>query len=123
MQKTMGDEDIEYWQGDPDDPDDLGASFDPPYLLNRDTYGNLKTASMSGPGATTYETLRRAIRVMIESIIDEDEDEKDGDDACEISSIGGGSIRGYTGPLGQKKRDKKQEKVNKKSFGGGSYVS
>jgi hypothetical protein len=119
----MGDDDIEYWQGDPDDPEDLGSSFDPPYLLNRDAYGSLKTASMSGPGATTYESLRRTVRLMIESIIDEDEDEKDGDDTCEISSIGGGSIRGYTGPLGDKKRDDDQDGVNKKSFGDGSYVS
>ena len=42
--------------------------------------------------------------------------------ADEASSLGGGAIRGYTGPLGQKVRDDDQEEVNQKSFGGGNYV-
>lgn len=121
MQRTMVPDDVEYWQGDPDDPEDLGASFDPPYLLSKDSFGNLQTPVMNGPGSTTYESLRRTIRLMIESIIDEDEEEVDGDEASEISAIGGGAVAGYTGPLGQKSRDKKQDKVNQESFGGGTY--
>lgn len=116
QQKTMTQDDIDYWQGDPDDPEDVGASFAPPYLLNRDAYGNMKTA-------TTREALRHTIRLMIESILDEDELEEDGEETSEVSSIGGGSIRGYTGPVGAKERDKDQDDVNEKSFGGGSYAS
>lgn len=29
-QNTMNADDIEYWMGDPDDPEDVGATFDPP---------------------------------------------------------------------------------------------
>lgn len=30
MQQTATDDDIKYWMGDPDDPEDVGATFDPP---------------------------------------------------------------------------------------------
>lgn len=122
MQRHMTDDDIDYWMGDPEDPEDEGATFEPPYVLNRDSYGNLKHSPMKGAGRTE-STIRQYVRLMIESIIDEDEDEQDGDETCEVSTLGGGAIRGYTGPLGAKKRAKKQDDVNKKSFGGGSYVS
>jgi len=31
MQNTSTEEDIKYWMGDPDDPEDVGATFNPPY--------------------------------------------------------------------------------------------
>lgn len=42
MQNTSTEEDAEYWMGDPDDPDDVGATFDPPYDIRRhfSDYGN-----------------------------------------------------------------------------------
>lgn len=34
-QNTMTDDDIKDWMGDPDDPEDVGHTFDPPYNINR----------------------------------------------------------------------------------------
>lgn len=120
MQKTMMPEDIEYWAGD---EDEIGASFNPPYLLDRDAYGNMKTAAQHGAGGGTVENvLRKTVRLMLENVIDEDEDEEMDEETSEMSTVGGGAIAGYIGSLGAKKRDKKQDKVNTSSFGGGKYV-
>jgi len=42
MQNVSSEEDIEYWMGDPEDPEDVGATFNPPYNITNyyADYGN-----------------------------------------------------------------------------------
>ncbi len=120
-QQTMTDDDIEYWMGDPDDPDDVGATFDPPYQIRR-FYTDYGTPDQQRFGENI---LRQFIK---ESIMDEDEsyDESDIDEA---SSVGGGSIAGYIVPLGTdpmhkfRKKNKKHYEPTMRAFGGAKEVS
>lgn len=55
MQQTSTPEDTEYWMGDPDDPEDKGATFDPPYTFPRYYSDYMKAGhdairKQSGPG-------------------------------------------------------------------------
>ncbi len=130
LQNTTNQADIEMWAGDPEDDTDNGLTFDAPFTQGLDDYGNLKYQSMKGR-VESVDLLKNYVKSFIneeseDDLIDEDEltfselgmtdDSKD-----ETSSIGGGSIRGYTGPLGQKPMDPNRDKVNQKSFGDGIY--
>lgn len=158
LQQTMTDDDVEYWAGDPDDPDSEGASFDLPYTTNKDGFGNRDYnpfsygRKMPREGVEmSQKILKEFIKLCLEScgpdcdcekcnecdgcesceckknsIIDEDElvpEELEGEVEVsdEASSLGGGAIRGFTTPLGYTDRDKEQESVNQRSFGGGKY--
>lgn len=106
QQQHMTDDDIEYWSK---------ASFDPPWVVNGEDMGqgthHIRENSM----------LRKFIRkFIIENVIDEDELEDEGDKTEEVSTLGGGAIRGYTTPLGTGgNREKDRLKKAARWFGGG----
>jgi hypothetical protein len=107
QQQGYADDEIEYWKD---------ATFDPPYLVHGedDTMGQ-------GYHHVRESTLRAYVRSVIEEmLLGEYELESEDSDVDEISAVGGGaggSIRGYTEPVGGKKD------VAEKSFGGGEYDS
>lgn len=141
MQQTSTEEDIEYWMGDPDDPDDKGATFDPPYnlsLSNSSPY-NASKDKISEVDSYLNSMNESIIRKIVQEIIIESINQEEMD---EVSAIGGGAmgmagepsgqVRGHTGPLGSDNRSpklKKDKKKKKKSyepsmraFGGASEV-
>ena len=150
LQNTMTDTDKEYWAGDPEDPNDNGATFDPPYTTNKDGFGNTKHNPFSYgfkmPRESiemSKETLKEFIREFYSEnkkdhgpdceckkckddlLLDEDEltPEEIGEDVevkDESPALGGGMVRGH---MGNRPQEKKQEKVNQRSFGGGKYDS
>ena len=60
LQNTMTQDDVEYWAGDPEDPNDNGASFDAPFTQGLDDFGNLKYASMGGRAGSPQESVLRS---------------------------------------------------------------
>lgn len=63
MQQTMTDDDIEYWAGDPDDPDSCGASFCKPLKLNR-SYADQDIEGIK------MENLKKFIKLVINEAFD-----------------------------------------------------
>jgi len=141
MQQTSTDDDIKYWMGDPDDPDDVGATFNPPFDHVPRYYSNYNAASKywdSSPAQLGEdEEYLFNMKDLIESTkkeIDEIEDLLNKFTLDEFSSIGGGAVRGHIGPLGSDNRspylksDKKKKKKKKhyeptmRAFGGASEV-
>lgn len=95
QQQGFADDEIEYWED---------AAFDPPYLVHGDDMGQ-------GHHHVRESALRAFVREVLE-------------DMFEVSSLGGGAIRGYTTPMGTGGNDDTEERldVSEKSFGGGEYV-
>lgn len=122
--QTMNDDDIKYWAGDPEDPEDQGATFDPPIRWKRffSDYGD--------PDDQVYgENMKILKQVIRETFIAEMEPEKEEESQDEASAVAG--IAGHIGPLGHDNRSPYLEKGKKKkksyqsamdSFGGGKEV-
>lgn len=144
-QQTSTEDDIKYWMGDPDDPDDVGATFNPPY--DAPFYGSDYTRFEDSPerlgirgeylDSMSESIIRSIVREMIcesieksalEDLLSEEEEEA----IDEFSAIGGGAIAGHTGPLGsdnrsphlkKKKKKQKQHEPSMRAFGGASEVN
>jgi len=149
LQNTMGDADKEYWAGDPDDPDDNGATFDAPYTTNKDGFGNTKHNPFSYGSKMPRESIemsKETLKEFIREFCSESKKEHDSDCECkkckddllldedeltpeetgekevkvkDEASALGGGM--VRGHMGNRNREQKQEKVNQRSFGGGKY--
>lgn len=139
MQQTSTEDDIKYWMGDPDDPDDVGATFNPPYDFP--FYHSDYTRFEDSPervgvrdeylNSMNESNIRKIVREMIIESLEEEE-------LDEVSAVGGaamgmagqpsGQIRGHIGPLGsdnrsphlKKKKKKKHYEPSMRAFGGAS---
>lgn len=102
QQQGYAEDEIEYWKE---------ASFDPPYLVHGDDMGQGKHHVREN---LLYRVLRRLVRECGGDILGEYEEEEDASDVEEISSLGGGAIRGHMGG-----DEDERDRVSEKSFGGG----
>ncbi len=127
--KIMNDDDREWYE-------ELNTIMAKNFLKPRFTVTNGSDvglhAGKSIAGERMNESLREFINLVLEKKelmtepddLDKKKKKKKKKDKNEISSVAGGSISGYTGPLsaGPKKQRKKNAKVNARAFAGGKIV-
>ncbi len=102
QQQIMTQADKDYWSGDPEDPYDNGASFNPPYRLRNKGTGDL---DIDYAGIRENESF---IKNYVLDFLKEDEI----NEFCAVG-IGGapsGQIRGAMAPYTKKKKKKKFKK-------------